>query len=306
MRSILKMINRTEGCMQGKIIKGIAGFYYVHTGESGVYECNAKGVFRNNSVKPLVGDNVEIDIISEAEHTGNVSRILPRKNELIRPAVANIEQALVVFASLSPEPNFNLLSRFLVTMGQNNIDTVICFNKSDQLEADKAAELAGIFAGSGSRVITASALTGEGMDGLREILLGKTTALAGPSGVGKSSILNAIFPEANSRTGEISAKINRGRHTTRHTEIFNVAKDTYIMDTPGFTSLECTGIEAWELRLYFEEFMPYEGKCRYNGCVHVKEPDCAVKKAVEDGKINRIRYDIYVGLYNEMKIRRKY
>lgn len=292
--------------MQGKIIKGIAGFYYVHTGEPGVYECNAKGVFRNNSVKPLVGDDVEIDIISEAEHTGNVSRILPRKNELIRPAVANIEQALVVFASLSPEPNFNLLSRFLVTMGQNNIDTVICFNKSDQLEADKAAELAGIFAGSGSRVITTSALTGEGMDGLREILLGKTTALAGPSGVGKSSILNAIFPEANSRTGEISAKINRGRHTTRHTEIFNVAKDTYIMDTPGFTSLECTGIEAWALRLYFEEFMPYEGKCRYNGCVHVKEPDCAVKKAVEDGKINRIRYDIYVGLYNEMKIRRKY
>lgn len=292
--------------MQGKIIKGIAGFYYVHTGESGVYECNAKGVFRNNSVKPLVGDNVEIDIISEAEHTGNVIRILPRKNELIRPAVANIEQALVVFASLSPEPNFNLLSRFLVMMGQNNIDTVICFNKSDQLEADKAAELAGIFAGSGSRVITTSALTGEGMDGLREILLGKTTALAGPSGVGKSSILNAIFPGANSRIGEISAKINRGRHTTRHTEIFNVAKDTYIMDTPGFTSLECTGIEAWALRLYFEEFMPYEGKCRYNGCVHVKEPDCAVKKAVEDGEINRIRYDIYVGLYNEMKIRRKY
>lgn len=292
--------------MRGKIIKGIAGFYYVHTGNSGVYECNAKGVFRNNSIKPLVGDDVEIDIINEAEHTGNVSRILPRKNELIRPAVANIEQALVVFASLSPEPNFNLLSRFLVMMGQNGIDTVICFNKSDQLEADKAAGLAGIFAGCGSRVITASVLTGEGIDGIRKILLGKTTALAGPSGVGKSSILNAIFPEANSRIGEISAKINRGRHTTRHTEIFNVAKDTYIMDTPGFTSLECTGIEAQELRMYFDEFLPYEGKCRYNGCVHVKEPDCAVKKAVDDGEINRIRYDIYVGLYNEMKIRRKY
>lgn len=292
--------------MQGKIIKGIAGFYYVHTGKSGVYECNAKGVFRNRSIKPLVGDNVEIDIISEAERTGNVSRILPRSNELIRPAVANIEQALVVFASLSPEPNFNLLSRFLVMMGKNSIDTVICFNKSDQLDADKAENLAGIFAGCGSRVITTSAVTGEGIDGLREMLLGKTTALAGPSGVGKSSILNAIFPEANSQTGEISAKINRGRHTTRHTEIFNVAENTYIMDTPGFTSLECTGIEAQELRLYFGEFQDYEGKCRYNGCVHVGEPDCAVKTAVSDGKINRIRYDIYVSLYNEMKTRRKY
>ncbi|MCM1308193.1 MAG: ribosome small subunit-dependent GTPase A [Butyrivibrio sp.] len=292
--------------MQGKIIKGIAGFYYVHTGDLGVYECNARGAFRNDGVKPLVGDDVEIDIISEAEHTGNVSRILPRKNELIRPAAANIGQALVVFASLSPEPNFNLLSRFLVMMGQKDIDTVICFNKSDQLKADKAAELADIFAGVKSRVIATSTVTGEGIDELAKILLGKTTALAGPSGVGKSSILNAIFPEANSRTGEISAKINRGRHTTRHTEIFNVAKDTYIMDTPGFTSLECTGIEAQELRLYFDEFAPYEGKCRYNGCVHIKEPECAVKRAVEDGKINRIRYDIYVGLYNEMRGRRKY
>lgn len=292
--------------MQGKIVKGIAGFYYVHTGKSGVYECNAKGIFRNRSIKPLVGDNVEIDIISEAEHTGNVSRILPRRNELIRPAVANIEQALVVFASLSPEPNFNLLSRFLVMMYRNSIETVICFNKSDQLEANKAEELAGIFAGCGSRVITTSVLTKEGIDGLRELLLGKTTALAGPSGVGKSSILNAIFPEANSQTGEISAKINRGRHTTRHTEIFNVAENTYIMDTPGFTSLECGGIEPQELRLYFGEFQDYEGKCRYNGCVHVGEPDCAVKTAVADGKINRLRYDIYVSLYNEMKSRRKY
>ncbi len=292
--------------MQGKIIKGIAGFYYVHTGESGVYECNARGVFRNRSIKPLVGDNVEIDVISEAEHTGSVNRILPRKNELLRPAVANIDQALVVFASLAPEPDFKLLSRFLVTMGQNGISTVICFNKSDQLEADRAEELAGIFAGSGSRVITSSVLNGEGIEELRGLLSGRTTALAGPSGVGKSSILNAVFPGANSRIGEISPKINRGKHTTRHTEIFIAAENTYIMDTPGFTSLECTGLEPWELRLYFEEFTPYEGKCRFGGCVHVGEPDCAVKKAVEAGKINRLRYEIYAGLYNEIKSRRKY
>lgn len=292
--------------MQGKIIKGIAGFYYVHTGDTGVYECNAKGVFRNRNIKPLVGDDVEIEIISDEEHTGNVTHVLPRKNELIRPAVANIDQALVVFASLSPEPNFNLLSRFLVSMEQNSIDTVICFNKSDQLETDEANKLTDIFAGCGSTVITTSVVTGEGIDELKQMLLGRTTALAGPSGVGKSSILNAIFPDANSQTGEISSKINRGRHTTRHTEIFNVSKDTYIMDTPGFTSLECTELEARDLRLYFDEFEPYEGQCRFNGCVHVDEPDCAVKNAVACGRINSIRYDIYIELYNELRNRRKY
>ncbi len=278
----------------------------MHAADGGVYQCNAKGVFRNRNIKPLVGDNVDIDIIDRTEYIGSVNQILPRANELIRPAVANIDQALVVFASVSPAPNLNLLSRFLVNMEQNNVETVICFNKSDQADIGKIDELCGVFSDSGSRVISASVVENKGISTLRELMLGKTTALAGPSGVGKSSILNAIFPDANSQTGAISAKINRGRHTTRHTEIFCVAENTYIMDTPGFTSLNCDGMEAEALRFYFNEFEQYEGQCRFNGCVHVNEPDCSVKAAVDNGRINRTRYEIYTSLYNELKAKRKY
>ncbi len=292
--------------MIGKIIKGIAGFYYVHTGNAGVYECKAKGIFRNKKQKPLVGDNVEIDIIDEKEHTGNIIKLLPRNNELIRPAVANIDGALIVFASASPAPNYTLLSRFLVLMSKNDIETVICFNKSDQLKVEEVEKIMAVFEGSGCKVISTSVKTGEGIDNLKDILVGKTTALAGPSGVGKSSILNYIFPNANSQTGSISEKINRGKHTTRHTEIFSVDEDTYIMDTPGFTSLELPEMEADELRYYFDEFAEYEGCCRFNGCVHVNEPDCAVKNAVVEGKINSVRYSIYRELYDELKAKRKY
>ncbi len=292
--------------MQGKIIKGIAGFYYVHAANSGVYECKAKGIFRNRNIKPLVGDNVEFDVLDEEKHLGNISEILTRQNSLIRPAVANIDQALIVFASLSPAPNFNLLSRFLVMMDFNEVDTVICFNKCDQVDKEKAEELRDIFSGSGCRIIITSAVTGEGIEELRDILVNKTTALAGPSGVGKSSILNELFPEANSETGSISEKINRGKHTTRHTEIFNISGNTYIMDTPGFTSLDFSEIEDRDLRFYFNEFNEYEGKCKYNGCVHVNETKCAVKDAVEAGQISRVRYDIYVQMYNELKAKRRY
>ncbi len=292
--------------MQGKIIKGIAGFYYVHVNQNGVYECQARGVFRNKKIKPLVGDNVEIDVIDAEKFKGNIVSVLPRMNELIRPAVANIDQALVVFASLSPAPNFNLLSRFLVMMDYNDIPTTICFNKADQVDHDKIEELKDIFKDCGCKVLITSVVTGEGVDELHQILHGRTTALAGPSGVGKSSILNAIFPEAESSTGAISEKIQRGKHTTRHTEIFNIEKNTYIMDTPGFTSLDYTIIEDNELRFYFNEFTRYEGQCRFNGCVHVNEPGCAVKAAVENKDINRIRYDIYLEMYNELKDKRRY
>lgn len=292
--------------MIGKIVKGIAGFYYVHTGNAGVYECKAKGIFRNKKQKPLVGDNVEIDIIDENEHIGNIVELLERKNELVRPAVANIDGALIVFASASPAPNYTLLSRFLVQMSYNNIETVICFNKSDQLDNDALEEMEKIFAGSGCRIIFTSAKNGNGMGILKEVLEGKTTALAGPSGVGKSSILNSVFPSANSRTGEISEKINRGRHTTRHTEIFCVDVDTYIMDTPGFTSLDIPKMESNDLRFYFNEFDEYEGACRFNGCVHINEPGCAVKQAVQNEKISHVRYEIYKVLYDELKAKRKY
>ena len=292
--------------MQGKIIKGIAGFYYVHAKDNNVYECKAKGVFRNRKIKPLVGDDVELDIVDADKLIGNINDILPRKNELIRPAVANIDQTLVVFASLSPEPNFNLLSRFLVMMDWNEVPAIVCFNKSDQVDDAEIKRLTGIFENCGAKVIVTSVLKNEGIEELKELLIGKTTSFAGPSGVGKSSILNGIFPDANSQIGDISEKINRGKHTTRHSEIFNVAKDTYIMDTPGFTSLECADIEDTELHYYFNEFAEYEGKCRFNGCVHVNEPDCRVKEAVEEGKISKVRYDIYLEMYNELKAKRKY
>ena len=292
--------------MQGKIVKGIAGFYYVHATDGNIYECKAKGIFRNKKIKPLVGDNVEMDVINATELTGNVADILPRKNQLIRPAVANIDQTLVVFASLSPAPNFNLLSRFLVMMEYQEIPTVICFNKSDQVSAEELKRLTDIFSGSGAKIIVTSVVNGEGIEELHEVLKGKTTSFAGPSGVGKSSILNEIFPDANSKTGNISEKINRGKHTTRHSEIFYLGEDTYIMDTPGFTSLDYDVVEYDTLRYYFGEFEEYEGCCRFNGCVHINEPDCAVKNAVTSGAINKTRYDIYTEMYNELKEKRKY
>lgn len=292
--------------MQGKIVKGIAGFYYVHVTDCGVYECKAKGIFRNKNIKPLVGDNVEIDIIDEVDFKGNIVDILPRNNELIRPAVANIDQSLVVFASLSPAPNFNLLSRFLCMMEYNEIPTVICFNKTDQIEDDKLQEIVKNFEGAGCRILMTSTVTGQGLSELREVLEGKTTALAGPSGVGKSSMLNAVYPDADVKTGEISEKINRGKHTTRHTEIFHIEGSTYVMDTPGFTSLDYSVLEDKELRFYFNEFSEHEGQCRFNGCVHVNEPGCSVKNAVSEGLISRLRYDIYLEMYNELKNKRKY
>lgn len=292
--------------MQGKIVKGIAGFYYVHVTDCGVYECKAKGIFRNKNIKPLVGDNVEIDIIDEVDFKGNIVDILPRNNELIRPAVANIDQSLVVFASLSPAPNFNLLSRFLCMMEYNEIPTVICFNKTDQIEDDKLQEIVKNFEGAGCRILMTSTVTGQGLSELREVLEGKTTALAGPSGVGKSSMLNAVYPDADVKTGEISEKINRGKHTTRHTEIFHIEGSTYVMDTPGFTSLDYSVLEDKELRFYFNEFSEHEGQCRFNGCVHVNEPECSVKNAVSEGLISGLRYDIYLEMYNELKNKRKY
>ena len=292
--------------MQGKIVKGIAGFYYVHVTDCGVYECKAKGIFRNKNIKPLVGDNVEIDIIDEVDFKGNIVDILPRNNELIRPAVANIDQSLVVFASLSPAPNFNLLSRFLCMMEYNEIPTVICFNKTDQIEDDKLQEIVKNFEGAGCRILMTSTVTGQGLPELREVLEGKTTALAGPSGVGKSSMLNAVYPDADVKTGEISEKINRGKHTTRHTEIFHIEGSTYVMDTPGFTSLDYSVLEDKELRFYFNEFSEHEGQCRFNGCVHVNEPGCSVKNAVSEGLISGLRYDIYLEMYNELKNKRKY
>ena len=292
--------------MQGKIIKGIAGFYYVHVVHSGIYECKAKGIFRNKKIKPLVGDDVEIKILDEENKLGNIVNIYDRKNELIRPAVSNISQALVVFAIANPMPNFNLLDRFLVMMERNGVDTIICFNKVDLVSEEKIVELRDIYVKAGYHVMFTSTKENIGIEEILRVIDGKTTAFAGPSGVGKSSLLNALIPDANSEIGEISTKIMRGKNTTRHTEIYNVGGNTYLMDTPGFSSLYVDDFEKEDLQNYFREFTEYNNGCRFVGCVHVNEPDCMIKNAVEAGKISRLRYDNYVLMFDEIKNKKKY
>jgi ribosome biogenesis GTPase len=292
--------------MQGKIIKGIAGFYYVHVINSGVYECKAKGIFRNQKIKPLVGDNVLIDIIDEKEKTGNITQVLERQNELIRPAVANIDQALVIFAAADPNPNLNLLDRFLIMMLEQQVNTIICFNKRDIVSEKELGLLEETYVKCGYQVVFSSTYTEDGIATLRELLMNKTTVLAGPSGVGKSSIINLLQPEANMETGNISEKIRRGKHTTRHSELFYAGENTFVMDTPGFSSLYINEMDKDELKDFFVEFHEYEGNCRFNGCIHINEPDCAVKKALEEGKISNIRYSNYKELYEELKNIKKY
>ena len=292
--------------MRGKIVKGIAGFYYVHVVESGVYECKAKGVFRKEKQKPLVGDNVNIEVLSENDKEGNITEILPRDNELIRPAVANVDQALVVFAVTKPNPHFNLLDRFLVMMESKKIPVILCFNKSDLAEDGQTDELAKIYSASGYPCIFTSALKKKNVDRIKDLLKGKTTVIAGPSGVGKSSLINILQPEAGMETGTISRKIERGKHTTRHSELFNVDRDSYIMDTPGFSSLYVNDFEKEDLKKYFPEFYEYEGKCRFHGCDHIHEPDCSVKEAVINGIISEVRYNDYSELYQELKNKRRY
>ena len=292
--------------MLGKIVKGIAGFYYVHVVEFGLYECKAKGVFRKEKIKPLVGDNVEIDVLDEAEKKGNIVEVLERKNELIRPAVANIDQALVVFAVTKPKPHFNLLDRFLIMMESKRIPVILCFNKKDIAKEPEIHHLKEIYESCGYQMIFTSALEKENIEKVKQLLRGKTTAIAGPSGVGKSSLINIFQPDANMETGTISEKIERGKHTTRHSELICIEEDTYIMDTPGFSSLYTNDFEKEELKYYFTEFEPYEGKCKFQGCDHVHEPNCAVKAALEEGKIHHIRYENYLEMYNELKEKRRY
>lgn len=292
--------------MTGKIIKGISGFYYVYVEGAGLYECKAKGAFRKQKIKPLVGDNVEIAVIDEANKLGNVEKILPRKNELIRPAVSNIDMALVIFASAKPDPNFNLLDRFLCMMEYQKVPVTICFNKIDLVDQEKLKEYSGIYEPAGYNVIFTCTKTKEGLGSIRSLLEGKTTTVAGPSGVGKSSIINCLQSDITMETGTISEKIERGKHTTRHSEIIPVSHDTYIMDTPGFSSMDVPRFEKENLWTCYPEFVRHEPYCRFIGCSHINEPDCGVKAAVEDGEISPVRYENYKLLYEELKNRHKY
>ena len=292
--------------MRGKIIKGVGGFYYVHVQGDGVYACRARGIFRKENRKPLVGDDVEMTVTDEKDREGSVERILPRRSELIRPAAANVDQALVIFAAASPAPNFNLLDRFLISMRHLQMPALICFNKSDLADEDTLARYVRLYEGSGCRVLTLSVRERRGLDRLREELDQKTTIVAGPSGVGKSSLTNLLSPDALMEVGEVSRKIERGRHTTRHTQLIWIGPDTYFMDTPGFSSLYLPQIRAEELPAYYPEFAAYEPDCRFQGCMHISEPDCGVKQALEKGLIARERYENYLLLEKELRQRRVY
>lgn len=291
--------------MQGKIIKGIAGFYYVQT-EDKLYECKAKGIFRNKKMKPLVGDNVEIDILDEEDQEGNITKIYERSNELIRPAVANVNQALIIFAAKNPKPNYNLLDRFLMMMEKQEVPVIVCFNKVDLAKEQDLTLLEKVYENCGHIVKFISVKEEEGIDEIRKLIHGKTTVLAGPSGVGKSSLMNLLQPEAQMETGEVSEKIKRGKHTTRHSELIYIGEDTYLMDTPGFSSLFLENIEKEDLKYYFPEFTPYENTCKFNGCCHIHEPGCEVKKALEEGKISKMRYDDYCMFYEELAQQKKW
>lgn len=302
--------------VNGRIVKGIAGFYYVSVcladTNSNVYECHAKGSFRKEKIKPIVGDYVSIEILDEEKKLGSIIAIEDRKNELIRPLASNVDQAVIVFAFTKPEPNLNLLDKFLIMMRMNNIDTIILFNKEDlakNLEEDSKRYL-DAYKGSGAKIMTISALNNEGIDDVKKLLSGKTTILAGPSGVGKSTLINAICENSVMETGSISEKLKRGKHTTRHSEIFAVnslGDNSYIMDTPGFTAFELVeGIDKDEIKDYYPEFFKYEGNCKYEPCSHTHEPSCAVKTAVSEVEISQIRYDNYLYIYDEIKNRRVY
>lgn len=280
--------------IDGTIVKGIGGFYYVRC-EDEVYECRARGKFRKSEITPLAGDFVSIDV---KNGKGSIEKIHERKNMLIRPPVANIDCLVVVASADEPEPNKALIDNFLILGKKSGIETVIVISKSD-LKDQKA--LADVYRKIGYKVIFSSIKTGEGKDEISDLFLGKITALAGNSGVGKSSILNMVCQRLNLPTGDISKKLNRGRHTTRHTELIELGKNSYVLDTPGFSSFELPDIEASDLQSYYEEFKKYIPNCRFKGCAHINEPDCAVKNAVLKNEIDKDRYENYRAMYNELK-----
>ena len=287
--------------MTGKIIKGIAGFYYVEVIGSGIYECKAKGIFRKEGIKPCVGDEVDIEITHAEDMEANIIRIHKRRSQLYRPLVANVDQALLVFALADPKPNPGVLDRFLIQMERQELPVIICFNKCDLVSEAEAQHWMDIYAAAGYRTMAISVAAEKGTEDVRALLKDKTTVLAGPSGAGKSSLTNALSRENVMETGAISKKLKRGKQTTRHAELFMIEDGTFICDTPGFTSFVQEEIAKEDLRYYFPEFREFENKCRFDGCVHVDEPDCALKEAVKEGRIFKERYESYTQLFRELK-----
>ncbi len=287
--------------LNGKIIKGIGGFYYVDTKE-GLYECRARGIFRKNKITPLVGDRVSISVVDEENKKGVVEEIEDRDTELVRPPIANVDKALIVFAIKNPSPNLSLLDRFIVLAEKENLEIVIVFTKVDlDTDGEILKELKDIYEISGYKVIPVSNTLKLNIDKIKDELKASTVVFAGPSGVGKSSLLNEVDQNFELKTGEVSDKIKRGKHTTRHAELLKLECGGMVADTPGFSSLTLDDIEENELKEYFIEFDNHD-ECRFGSrCIHENEPMCSVKEAVENGEISKKRYDSYIQLLNEIR-----
>lgn len=283
---------------KGRIIKGVGGLYFVADGTH-IYECSARGKFRKSNTTPTVGDYVNITIIDEQDKKGTIETIEKRKNILLRPKVSNIDTAVITFAGTNPSINFDLLDRFLLMAQTQNIDDIIiCINKSDLIKAEDKEYITRIYSRIYNLIFT-SVIEDTHLDNLRAMLKGKVCVFAGPSGVGKSSIINTIIPNMNRQTGEISKKIKRGKHTTREVELMAVDNDTYIVDSPGFTSLNLDFLKPEELQFYFKEFSDYLGKCAFTDCAHIHEPNCAIKENIGN-TIAQERYDRFVYLFKEL------
>lgn len=295
-------MNRRGQMLEGIIIKGIASFYYVKVKDR-VYECKARGKFKNKKKIPLVGDRVMI--IVDDGGKGVIESIAPRNNELFRPAVANVDQSLIVFALKNPEPHLNLLDKLLILGEYVGIDAIICLNKSDIDDVQKFQHIKEIYEPIGYRVIVTSVVGGQGFDLLHQELIGKITVLAGPSGVGKSSILNTLQPGLAAKVGVISEKIKRGKHTTRHSELIALDSGGYVVDTPGFSSLDIEFIPRKDLGQCYPEIHRYSQGCQFSNCMHMKEPNCGVKEAVANGDIHKERYGTYTYFMNLLEDSRR-
>lgn len=285
--------------MEGKIVKGIGGFYYVKTTE-GVIECKARGKFRHKDIKPMVGDDVIIEVTNGK---GVIEDILDRSSELVRPMVSNVTQAFVVFAIKNPDLNYDLLNRFLIICEYNNIKSIVCLNKKDLASEEEREEVKKKINDIGYDVLFINAKKGEGIDLLKERLKSNVTVLCGPSGAGKSTLINTLINRTHMETGVVSEKIGRGKHTTRHSELIEI-ENGYLVDSPGFSNIDIDFMEKDEMKFCFPEFEEYNLNCKFRGCLHNKEPECAVKKALSEGKINEYRYNFYIRILQEAEGRK--